>query len=597
MSEHDEKQPVNGAEEQPAVSPPEASQVETEKRSGEGQEIVETEVPKVEDTVSKTALDDFDPDAGLSEDNVSVTGTLLDDQQPDDGPKEQVQPDEAGISPAPVAAEAEKSAEAGEPAPEARPKKGKKGVVIGVSILAVLLILGGAFAAFVFAGSSLSEEKIQELYQSGRYLDGVSIYDIAVGGMTKEEARAAVTKGLEKAGDKTLLTLKLKDQEIPVISKEIQTENSLEDVLNKAMVYGREGNYFERKAMEKETKESGKNFTLDFKAGDEALTAFAKAVAEKYSVPAKDADIQINESGGERFTYVPEQIGLTIKEAELKEQIKDYVENNRTGAITVAYEETQPSVTLEQLKTNFVKVSSFSTSGIGSGNRGQNIMEAAKIINGTKLMPGESHDIEAILNAKQYAGRWKKASTYVDGEVVDGYGGGICQVSTTLFNAALMANMDIVQRSNHSMTVGYVELGFDAAISSGGPKLVIKNNTDYPMYIFASANTSKLTIEIYGKQLPWGAGTTYKRISKVLSSGANGAKKVQATLLYFDQNGTQVSSRTWNSNYRGKKAAETEKPAIAPGNETEAPAITTKQTTTTQTQTQNPPITTKPEGN
>ena len=161
----------------------------------------------------------------------------------------------------------------------------------------------------------------------------------------------------------------------------------------------------------------------------------------------------------------------------------------------------------------------------------------------------------------------------MDQEFVDGYGGGICQASTTLFNAVVRADLEVVDRSNHSLTIAYVPLGFDAAISSGGPKFNFKNNTEYPIFIFASSpSLNKLVVEIYGRPFSWGA-TTYKESSQILSSGAGGAKKVRATLTFLDASGNVQKTNSWVSNYGSKKEQPT----------------TTQATTTTPAPTHAPP--------
>lgn len=169
---------------------------------------------------------------------------------------------------------------------------------------------------------------------------------------------------------------------------------------------------------------------------------------------------------------------------------------------------TQPEITVEQLKQQHNAancpdlLSEYMTKfSAGDANRNFNIARAAAKIDGTVLQPGEAFSFHRIVQGTGKAQGYKESTVYSPKGIEKGYGGGVCQVSTTLYLAATYANMDITSRRNHSYTVTYVPLGFDAAVSDGGQDMKFKNNRKYPVKIKAIVTGSTITMQIYGTKL------------------------------------------------------------------------------------------------
>ena len=451
--------------------------------------------------------------------------------------------------------------------PEAKPKKSKKGLAIGISAVAVLVI-AAVVLGFLFIGSGLSQSQKEDLYLNGTYIEGISIYQVPVGGKKKEEARELVNQAMVSNQDTAVLAIRGKDREIPITTKDIESDNTLEAVLNEAMLYGREGSIVDKNRIVKETAAQGKNFTVALSANDDTLTALAQRIAEKHNIEMKEADVAINPNGavGEKFIYTPEQIGISIDTADLKNKLKQFAtEQDQDQVLEIAYQELQPTTNLAALKQNMVQRSSFSTNVGGVTGRKKNVAKAGQIMNGTKVLPGATYDLEGSLGPRNGANGWHLAAEIVDNEFVDGYGGGICQASTTLFNAAPRADMEIVERKNHSLKISYVPVGFDAAFSSGGPKFIFRNTTEYPIFIFASSNDSlsQFTVEIYGA--PFSFGEAHYEQGSTTSGGS-----YHSTLKILDAAGNVQSTKSWSSRYGTKKEQTTQ----ATTTQTSAPAPT-----------------------
>lgn len=208
-------------------------------------------------------------------------------------------------------------------------------------------------------------------------------------------------------------------------------------------------------------------------------------------------------------------------------------------------------------------LSQFSTSFSSSNyNRSTNIILAAEKINGTVLMPGETFSYNQVVGQRTKEAGFREAAAYLNGEVVQEYGGGICQVSSTLYNAVLYANLDITERSNHYFKPSYVKPGLDATVSWGGPDFKFTNNRNYPIRIACDSSGKNLRIYIYGLRTDNDytveldaqyISTVYYKItyktdtslasgsSRVIQSGSNGCKTSTYKNLY-DKNGTLVSS-------------------------------------------------------
>ncbi len=131
-------------------------------------------------------------------------------------------------------------------------------------------------------------------------------------------------------------------------------------------------------------------------------------------------------------------------------------------------------------------------------NRSTNLVLAGNKINGTVLMPGETFSYNKVVGARTIAAGYREASMYLNGQVVDGVGGGICQISSTLYNAAVLANLEIVQRTNHMFVSSYVPISRDATVSYGSIDFQFKNNRNYPIKLVCSVSGGIATFQIFG---------------------------------------------------------------------------------------------------
>ena len=197
------------------------------------------------------------------------------------------------------------------------------------------------------------------------------------------------------------------------------------------------------------------------------------------------------------FTVYPEVEGVDFDVEQAKAMIAAEVKDEYVIDLII----TKPNVTIDQIGTEAFpdQLSTFTTRYDASDrDRSTNLRLACEKINGTVIMPDETFSYNATLGPRTSAAGYKNAKVYENGQVVDGIGGGICQISSTLYNAALMSDMEIVERRNHQFVTSYVGAGRDATVVYGSTDFRFKNTRTYPVRIVASAKNGVATVSIFG---------------------------------------------------------------------------------------------------
>lgn len=199
------------------------------------------------------------------------------------------------------------------------------------------------------------------------------------------------------------------------------------------------------------------------------------------------------------FTVYPSENGLDFKVSieEANNILGDQTADEYTIPLKVLY----PNVTTNMIGSEAFPdlLSSFSTKySVRATSRTTNLKLAASKINGTVLMPGETFSYNKVVGARTIAAGYKEAPIYVSGEVVDGLGGGICQITSTLYNAVVYANLDIVERTNHQFVPSYVTASRDATVVYGSLDFKFKNNRNYPIKINCSVSGGIANFQIFG---------------------------------------------------------------------------------------------------
>lgn len=332
-------------------------------------------------------------------------------------------------------------------------------------------------------------------------LEGIYVENISVGGMTEEEIIQAVNAKVEELKNCTI-QLNAGNQSIQTTAGELGLTYTNTDIACQALFAGQRGNVLERFRVQRHLEETGPEvLELQFSVDAEAVRSVIENQAGAMNTEAVDASLTL-ENGS--FVVHEGQDGYVINTDASVEKIVNYMSeewHGGNGGVVLVTDVDEAQGDTEQLALVQDALGSSSTDYSSSNsNRKQNVQRGAELINGTILYPGEEFSVEDAVVPFSEENGYAPAASYEMGNVVETYGGGICQVSTTLYLAVLRAELEVTERSNHSMIVNYVKPSMDAAIAEGYKDFRFVNNTDAPIYIMGYADGSEIGFIIYGHE-------------------------------------------------------------------------------------------------
>ena len=415
-----------------------------------------------------------------------------------------------------------------------------------------LITLGGALSVFLIWYFSLSSS-VNKIAKDV-ICENIYIGDVNVSGMKSKEAKKALEEKQKE----------YQEAKIQLVAEEASVEVSLEDLgfgfektdklVKDAVAYGKKGSLMRRHSLIKELKKEKKVFPLTYAVGD----ADVKNVIDKKMPPLKNGaeNATIKRENG-KFIITEEKKGVTIDVAKSTKTIKSYFNKGwkKTSgeSIKLVTKVDEPRITKSQLQEIKNVLGSYTTNCGSGGGRVQNIITGASHINGAVIMPGEVYSANAAMEPYTTENGFAEAGSYENGKVVQTMGGGICQVSSTLYNAVILSELEIVERFAHSMLVSYVEPSMDAAIAGDYKDLKFKNNTETPIYLEGYVSGGYITFKVYGKETR-PASRTIKYESEVVSK-TEATKKFQAsadpigTLTKVSSGYTGMKAKLWKITY------------------------------------------------
>lgn len=363
---------------------------------------------------------------------------------------------------------------------------------IGVVIFVLIIVLGGTY---------LYLNKYISAYPQDKIVKNIYVGPVNADELTKEELTAKLNEHLEtKKSVKVTLVTDGNKEETTLGELGFSYEN-VDKVVEHAFSYGKKGSVWSRyrnlRKLSKEKLVIDENYVIN----QELATAVLNEKAVPLANHAVNATIRKTTEG---FAVTDEKEGKTVNIEKTIQEIETFLNNEwdyKDFAQTVSLKKEIPTVKASDLAAIEDELGSFSTDA-GGGTRWQNLKTGVSKLDGLVVMPGQEisvHDVTAPYDAEH---GYVPAGSYENGQVVETYGGGICQVSSTLYNALLAAELEIIERFPHSMLVGYVAPSRDAAIAGDYKDLVFKNNYETAIYIEGGINSSnQLKLTIYGKEI------------------------------------------------------------------------------------------------
>lgn len=402
-----------------------------------------------------------------------------------------------------------------------------------VILLSVLVLIGGAFA-FLYFNGQYKEKLRQNIIESGVFHEGVTIGGVDVAGMSPADARAALAAVEQGIKDGIFFNFKCDGKSYLADSGYFDISFNTEKVLEQALSLARSGDLASLKAELENIKAQGRSYELEYAVEPARVEDFIHTFADSLTTPPVPASVSvkalpINENTKAQsavnialpadgsikdkrdlfFDFVPSVDGYGIDIPALMEVVKQRTAGKEFGDLDVIMANISADVTVDTLKENLVlRGRAFTSykSTKSNANRVFNLKKATGLVYGTALQTGEEFSANTILGDRYEKYGWLMAPAVIGGGAAteDQPGGGVCQISTTVYNAVLKGDLEVTNRRNHSSRSGYIDGGLDATINTGTIDFTWKNSSQSPVYVFTWVDTSDYTVvcEIYGEPFP-----------------------------------------------------------------------------------------------
>ncbi len=436
--------------------------------------------------------------------------------------------------------------------------KKKKGPIVAIICGAVAVLGVGGYFVYtnMFAGAAADDKAndgiVAAYVDDGKIYGGVKALGIELGGMTKDDAYAWLLNESSQKVNGTQMQFTVNGQNYTLNGEQLGAHIEVEPLLEQAASYGREGGFSERQQAIMTAETQGVDLPVDMAFSQEKIKAAVDEVIQPLSVEPVNATIEIipnNDESSMTIGYEKKVVegknGLQVDSEKLAADIYAAAEaGDFTTPVVADSKEVPPAITAANIEEQYTARGVYATDFTSSSNRNYNIWKMSGIINGVKIEPGETWSINDEAGPRTSGTGWKDAPGIRNGEYVDEPGGGICQVSSTLYGAVIRAEVKIADRSHHSWPLSYVPGGLDATISTGAPDFKITNNFDIPIYIVVDCNVSdqKLKVAILGP--PYEDGLTRDFTSELTgTSSGGGVVEIPDESLPAGQRVTQSGGR------------------------------------------------------
>lgn len=396
------------------------------------------------------------------------------------------------------------------------------GLVIGIIIIFICIALN------YFTKNSL---------YNGKIADNIFVQGVEISQMGKEEAIDAVNKKYKPQN----LNLSYEKNNYEINCEDIELKYNTEELVEQAYNSTRTGSYFNDIASYISVTSEGKKYTIKATYNEEKLDKSIEKIAKDINQDAKNATVSVG--GG--ISITPSKTGLKFETKENKKLIEEALNNKKYDTIDLKVSVTKPRISTEDVSSINTTLASFSTTfNSALVERSYNIGLSAQRVSNVILKPGETFSYNEHTGMRLLSNGYLNAPVIVGNDYEDAPGGGVCQTSTTLFNAALLSGLQIDQVRNHSKTSQYVPRGRDAMVNDGDSDLKFTNNFDHAVYIQCYRSGSSVVAAIYGASQDR-VGVNI-RVDNFTYNGLPGAK----TYRTITKNGKSKTSYIYTSVYR-----------------------------------------------
>lgn len=369
------------------------------------------------------------------------------------------------------------------------------------AVLSIALVLAYTPATVVRADEATDGDALISTKEIATIKNNIIINGLDVGGMTY--AQAVQSLGGDEDYGQAEVSLTSQYGDVVTTLGDLGLSDDTDDVVREALNYGNAGNVLKRF----HDLESLKTVPVEFETKKGVDEDVLHQIIESNIASAMSAGNQYSLTKNEDGTVkvIVEGAALSIDAASTKQDIDDIINNTSYSggqvSTEIALKDDSDSDRMQQIARVKNLLGSYTTSyASSSAGRKTNVQRAASLVNGHLVFPGETISVYSCIAPVETSNGYEIGHAYQGTEVVDSVGGGICQVATTVYNAALRAELEIVQRDCHSLRVSYVPISADAALAGGVLDLKLRNNLDAPIYIEGLTDGANLSFNIYGEE-------------------------------------------------------------------------------------------------
>ena len=462
-------------------------------------------------------------------------------------------------------------------------KSGKKAPVFAIvmATVVVLAVAGGACYKFGLFEKryditnsdgtvvKLTQEELLAEMAVDVFPQGIIINGVDVSGMTKDQATQAVIANQPERPIEIDISLSLDGVSYPLDLTSLPIESNVTEVVDNAFNYLRPTGqetaeqlielHNAREALKTAPAEYQTAYTLN----TDSISPLVHDVLDPMNCEPVEAEITGFDTETCTFQHTDSQIGYVVDIDTAVNDVKALLDaGTYTGSVEVSAEVTEPALTGEMIDNEFGLISESSSQTTANSNRNHNISITAEKINGLVLQDGESFSFNGFIGQRTAASGYLEAGVIVNGTTEQDFGGGVCQVSSMIYQSCIKADLQIDERHPHQWPSSYAEVGTDAAVDWGNQDYAFTNNSGYPiaMYAYWDPNTSYITVAIYGHMFEDGvyidfqgeqisssaAGTTYVANGSLpvgtrnQTRGAHNGVTARSYQIWYDAEGNEI---------------------------------------------------------
>lgn len=384
-------------------------------------------------------------------------------------------------------------------------------LLLGLSLISLVLVMAVVGQFFVMESVDPSD-----VISNGTIISGIN-----VGGMDRLDAEQLIYDVFKEKSQDFSLTINYGEDSWVYTKDDFKVNSEIHTIIEEAQKRNAIlEDYDTQKQIVEEYNSQGKSVNVAFDYIFVGLDDKIEEIIKSVEYAAEDSQIIFDATAKKCFQISKHKNGLRVNKEELYYQINEQFNKSNQIVVDLPTVEVEPEVTMEDNQAQTELVSTYTTYVADStGNRKSNVVKAVNMFNGFVVEPTQEVSFNKVTGPHTASNGYKVATVIYNGRFVDGVGGGICQASTTLYNALLLADVEILEVHKHSLPVKYVPLGLDAMVSEYVADLRFKNNADTKLYIQTITDSESVTVKVYGTKPEYNIKSSSETVQTLKHTG------------------------------------------------------------------------------